>query len=86
MKKWLLGLSGAALLFSLVTGCSTNSTPENAQLASGTQSTTQPSTPVESASTEPMVLHWSVTGEPPTMVPGIATDAHRHPHIGMESI
>lgn len=75
MKKWRLGLSGAALLFSLVTGCSTNPTPENAQLASGTKTTTQPSTPVESASTEPMVLHWSVTGEPPTMDPGIATDA-----------
>lgn len=62
MKKWFSALSAAALLFSLVTGCSENAS-QNAQPAS------------ETSSTEPMVLHWSITGEPPTMDPGIATDA-----------
>lgn len=62
MKKWFSALSAAALLFSLVTGCSENAS-QNALPAS------------ETSSTEPMVLHWSITGEPPTMDPGIATDA-----------
>ncbi|MFP3390502.1 peptide ABC transporter substrate-binding protein [Brevibacillus sp. SIMBA_040] len=73
MKKWLLGLFSTAFLFSLVTGCSTTA-PENAKPATTTQ-TPQTTKSTDTTSTEPMVLHWSLTGEPPTMDPGIATDA-----------
>lgn len=60
------------LLLSALTGCSSAS-----QTAQPNQQTTPtnsaPST--EQAKTEPMVLHWSINSEPPSLDPGIAVDA-----------
>ncbi|NTU33319.1 peptide ABC transporter substrate-binding protein [Brevibacillus sp. HB1.1] len=67
MIKWLLGISTAVLLFSLSVGCS--SKPADNIQSPPTQATAKPTT------SEPMVLHWSITGEPSTMDAGIATDS-----------
>ncbi|TGV28128.1 peptide ABC transporter substrate-binding protein, partial [Mesorhizobium sp. M00.F.Ca.ET.186.01.1.1] len=71
MKKWLRVACSTALLASLMIGCTTKPA-ENAQPAASQQPAGETGKP---ASGEPMVLHWSITGEPPTMDPGIATDA-----------
>ncbi|WP_242774183.1 peptide ABC transporter substrate-binding protein [Brevibacillus parabrevis] len=71
MKKWLRVACSTALLASLMIGCTTKPA-ENAQPAASQQPAGATEKP---ASGEPMVLHWSITGEPPTMDPGIATDA-----------
>ncbi|EST55577.1 ABC transporter substrate-binding protein [Brevibacillus panacihumi W25] len=68
MPKWLLRISVTALLFSLVAGCSTAST-DTTKPADGAQTVAEP------AAAEPMVLNWSIPGEPPTLDPGIASDA-----------
>ncbi|MED1645379.1 peptide ABC transporter substrate-binding protein [Brevibacillus agri] len=71
MKTWLRVVCSTSLLASLLIGCTT--TPaENAQPAANQQAADGTE---KSAAQEPMVLHWSITGEPPTMDPGIATDA-----------
>lgn len=67
MNKWLLGISTAVLLFSLSVGCS--SKPANNIQSPSTETTAKPTT------SEPMVLQWSITGEPSTMDAGIATDS-----------
>ncbi|MFG0212678.1 peptide ABC transporter substrate-binding protein [Brevibacillus porteri] len=67
MNKWLLGISTAVLLFSLSVGCS--SKPANNIQSPPAEATAKPTT------SEPMVLQWSITGEPSTMDAGIATDS-----------
>ncbi|WP_064202055.1 peptide ABC transporter substrate-binding protein [Brevibacillus brevis] len=67
MNKWLLGISTAVFLFSLSIGCS--SKPADNIQSPSAESTAKPTT------TEPMVLQWSITGEPSTMDAGIATDS-----------
>ncbi len=67
MNKWLLGISTAVLLFSLSVGCS--SKPANNIQSPSAETTAKPTT------SEPMVLQWSITGEPSTMDAGIATDS-----------
>ncbi|MDC0764019.1 peptide ABC transporter substrate-binding protein [Brevibacillus sp. AG] len=67
MNKWLLGISTAVLLFSLSVGCS--SKPADNIQSPPPQATAKPTT------SEPMVLQWSITGEPSTMDAGIATDS-----------
>lgn len=67
MNKWLVGISTAVLFFSLSVGCSQN--PANNVQSPPTNTAEKPAT------TEPMVLQWSITGEPSTMDAGIATDS-----------
>lgn len=67
MNKWLLGISTAVLLFSLSVGCS--SKPADNIQSPPAETTAKPTT------SEPMVLQWSITGEPSTMDAGIATDS-----------
>ncbi|MBG9941104.1 peptide ABC transporter substrate-binding protein [Brevibacillus formosus] len=67
MNKWLLGISTAVLLFSLSVGCS--SKPADNLQSPPAETTAKPTT------SEPMVLQWSITGEPSTMDAGIATDS-----------
>ncbi|TKI58764.1 peptide ABC transporter substrate-binding protein [Brevibacillus antibioticus] len=67
MNKWLLGISTAVLLFSLSVGCS--SKPADNIQSPPAEATAKPTT------SEPMVLQWSITGEPSTMDAGIATDS-----------
>lgn len=66
MKKALACATGLALLFGILTGCSTS------------QGTAQPNENSQSgaaAEAKPMVLHWSINSEPPSLDPGIAVDA-----------
>lgn len=66
MKKALACATGLALLFGVLTGCSTS------------QGTAQPNENSQSgaaAEAKPMVLHWSINSEPPSLDPGIAVDA-----------
>ncbi|NQF16284.1 peptide ABC transporter substrate-binding protein [Brevibacillus sp. HB1.3] len=67
MNKWLLGISTAVLLFSISVGCS--SKPADTIQSPSAETTAKP-TP-----SQPMVLQWSITGEPSTMDAGIATDS-----------
>lgn len=67
MKKWLTMITGATLLLSVATGCGT--------LQSSTTQPASNSTPGDQTKTEPMVLRWTISGEPPTMDPGIATES-----------
>ncbi|MFF0829165.1 peptide ABC transporter substrate-binding protein [Brevibacillus sp. NPDC003359] len=67
MNKWLLGISTAVLLFSLSVGCS--SKPADNVQSPPAEATAKPKT------AEPMVLQWSITGEPSTLDSGIATDS-----------
>ncbi|GED59442.1 peptide ABC transporter substrate-binding protein [Brevibacillus formosus] len=67
MNKWLLGISTAVLFFSLSVGCS--SKPADNLQSPPAETTAKPTT------SEPMVLQWSITGEPSTMDAGIATDS-----------
>lgn len=66
MKKALACATGLALLFGVFTGCSTS------------QGTAQPNEHSQSGAAtaaKPMVLHWSINSEPPSLDPGIAVDA-----------
>ncbi|QDS37593.1 peptide ABC transporter substrate-binding protein [Brevibacillus brevis] len=69
MNKWLLGIFTAVLLFSLSVGCSSNPANNIQSPPAEAEATAKPTT------SEPMVLQWSITGEPSTMDAGIATDS-----------
>lgn len=66
MKKALACATGIALLFGVLTGCSTSQ---------GTAQSTETTQAGESTNAKPMVLHWSINSEPPSLDPGIAVDA-----------
>ncbi|MGE5704839.1 MAG: peptide ABC transporter substrate-binding protein, partial [Clostridia bacterium] len=73
MKKWLTVVTSMAACFSLVVGCSSKPA-ETSQPAATNAPATQSQT-AEPAKAEQMVLRWTISGEPPTMDPGIATDS-----------
>ncbi|KQL45004.1 ABC transporter substrate-binding protein [Brevibacillus choshinensis] len=73
MKKGItLATCLTLLLGGALAGCSNSSQPSSPAPASSTQT---PAAPAEATKTEPMVLHWSINSEPPSMDPGIAVDA-----------
>ncbi|WNC15687.1 peptide ABC transporter substrate-binding protein [Brevibacillus brevis] len=73
MKKGIALATCLTLLFGgVLAGCSNSSQPEP-QAPSSSAPTT--ATPAETTKTEPMVLHWSINSEPPSLDPGIAVDA-----------
>lgn len=71
MKKGVALATCLTLLFGVIAGCS-NSQPTSQPAEQPSQPST---TPAEGTKTEPMVLHWSINSEPPSMDPGIAVDA-----------
>ncbi|MET3289990.1 UNVERIFIED_CONTAM: oligopeptide transport system substrate-binding protein [Brevibacillus sp. OAP136] len=73
MKKWLTMVTGATLLLSVATGCS--STPTDTAQTTTTNTTPSNTQSTEPAKSGPMVLRWTISGEPPTMDPGIATES-----------
>lgn len=71
MRKSIALATGLALMFGVLTGCTT--TQQTSQPTG--QPTQQSQTSTETAKTGPMVLHWSINSEPPSLDPGIAVDA-----------
>lgn len=69
MKKAIAAFTCLALSFGGLVGCSTN-TQGNAPADQGASATTPQAT-----TSEPKVLRWSINSEPPSLDPGIATDA-----------
>ncbi len=69
MRKAFTGFLIASLILLSVTGCTTNTATSSKTGGTNSQQSEQP------GKSGPMVLHYSIAGEPPTLDPGLATDA-----------
>lgn len=72
-RKGVALVAGLTLLLSVLTGC-THSAQETAGQAQKPASGSE-APAADTGKEKPMVLHWSINSEPPSMDPGIAVDA-----------